>query len=121
MTTNSACVYVVDDDTSVLRALRRLLKANGLPVQTFSSAKEFLESYTDDLIGCLVLDQSMPGMTGLDLQKKLIGLGSELPVIFITAFEDEIARKQALTNGAVAWFMKPVSEEDLLKAIASVI
>jgi FixJ family two-component response regulator len=113
-------VFVVDDDASVRKALARLFKASGLPVETFGSAAEFLESYKEGPSCCLVLDVRMPGMTGMDLQKKLKARKSILPVIFITAHDDENARKQAMENGAAAWFMKPVNEEDLLAAVAAV-
>lgn len=118
MATNAPCIYVVDDDASIRRALKRLIASNGLPVETFGSAAEFLESHNSGSIGCLITDLRMPGMTGLDLQKKLALLGWALPVIFITAHDDENARKEALENGAVAWFMKPVNEDDLMMAVS---
>jgi FixJ family two-component response regulator len=117
MATKAPCIYVVDDDASVRRALRRLIASNGLPVETFASAAEFLGSEKNNSTGCLILDVRMPGMTGLELQKKLAILGSSLPVIFITAHDDDVAQKQAIENGATAWFMKPVNEHDLMEAI----
>jgi len=120
MATKAPCIYVVDDEPSVRRALTRLIKSNGLPVEAFGSGEKFLETYDKGSSGCIIADVRMPGMTGLDLQKKLAAMGSTLPVIFITAHDDETARKQAVKNGAAAWFLKPVSEEELLKAIASV-
>jgi len=120
MATKAPCIFVVDDDASVRKALKRLIVSNGLPVETFDSATEFLRSFNDNLAGCMILDVRMQGMTGLDLQKKLVSMGSCLPIIFITAHDDENARQQAIENGAAAWFMKPVNEDDLLKAIADV-
>jgi FixJ family two-component response regulator len=120
MATKTQCIYIVDDDASVRKALARLFKASGLPVETFGSAVEFLESHKEGPSCCLVLDVRMPGMTGLDLQKKLTARGSNLPVIFITAHDDENARKQAMENGAAAWLMKPVNEDELLAAVAAV-
>jgi FixJ family two-component response regulator len=120
MATKAPCIYVVDDDASVRRALTRLIVSNGLPVEAFGSGEKFLETYDKGSSGCIIADVRMPGMTGLDLQRKLVDRGSTLPVIIITAHDDETAREQAIENGASAWFLKPVSEEELLKAVASV-
>jgi two-component system, LuxR family, response regulator FixJ len=120
MTNKTPCIYIVDDDASVLKALTRLIVSNGLIVKAFDSGKKFLETYDKDLSGCIIVDVRMPGMTGLDLQKKLADMESTLPVIFITAHDDQGARKKAMENGAAAWLMKPVNEDDLLKAVAAV-
>lgn len=119
MTTNGPCVYVVDDDASVLKALARLIASNGYAVKAFGSGEKFLETYDKDLPGCIVTDVCMPGMTGLELQKKLADMGSTMRVIFITGHDNEAARAQAFGNGAVAWLLKPVGEEELLKAIGA--
>ena len=120
MASKAPCIFVVDDDASVRKALKRLITSNGLLAETFGSATEFLESHKNDWTGCMILDVRMPGMTGLDLQIKMTDKGSSLPIIFITAHDDDTARKQAMDNGAAAWFIKPVNEDDLLKAIAAV-
>ena len=77
-------VYIVDDDQAIRRAMELLMRSVGLNYEIFHSADEFLESYTSDRAGCLVLDIRMPGLGGLELQEKLNELGSSLPIIFIT-------------------------------------
>ena len=119
MSERIARVYVVDDDPSVRRALARLFKSHGLPVETYASAAEFLGSRDGNAAGCIVLDVRMQGTTGPDLQKELRARGSVLPIVFITAHDDEKARREALDNGAIAYFVKPVSDDDLLKAVAA--
>jgi two-component system, LuxR family, response regulator FixJ len=109
-------VWVVDDDSSVRKALKRLLRSAGYPVRTFASAIEFLDSgETKD--GILVLDVKMPGLNGFDLQKKLVGLGADIPIIFISAHYDVQARSDVVPAGAVAFLQKPFNDQDLLDAI----
>jgi len=110
-------VFVVDDDGGVRDALRFLLRSVGLTVETFTSAVEFLESYRDDRPGCLVLDIRMPGMTGLELQEKLIERRSILPIIFITGHGDVPMAVEAMQAGALDFIQKPFSDEDLLTRI----
>ncbi len=121
MTEDPEKIFIVDDDAPVRQALSRLLRSHGFGVQDFSSAQEFLESVSPEanLKGCLILDVKMPGMNGLDLQDKLSASGWELPIIFITAYDDPKDREKALANGAVAFLQKPLSEKDLLKNIRS--
>lgn len=110
-------VSVVDDDESVRESLPDLLRMFGCAVQAFSSAEEFLAS---DYVGqtrCLVLDVSMPGMSGPDLQKELTLRGHEIPVVFITAQGDETIRPRLLEQGAVECLSKPFSDAVLLKAL----
>jgi FixJ family two-component response regulator len=121
MANKAPCIFVVDDDASVRKALKRLMTSNGLPVETFGSATEFLESHNIYAPGCMILDVRMPGITGLDLQMNLAAKGSNLPIIFITAHDDDTARKQAMDAGARAWLIKPVNEDDLLKAITAAV
>ena len=120
---DSPTVLVVDDDRSVRRALRRLLKSAGRTVQTFDSAEDLLRDSSGLLenAGCLVLDVRMPGLTGLDLQRQLGDAESSLPIIFITAHEDEDARLQAIQAGAAAFLLKPFDGEQLLRAIDAAI
>lgn len=115
--TNSPLISVVDDDASVRGSLQRLLRSVGFGVQMFASSEEFLKSGQLCNTDCLILDVRMPGMSGLELQRQLAGSHCEIPVIFITAHGDEVARLQALENGAVDCLLKPFSEEALLKAI----
>ena len=117
MTNNQFIVMIVDDDESIRRAARRLIKSYGFPVETFASAEDFLGSGRLHETACLVLDVQMPGLNGLELQSRLITDGHQVPIIFITAFNDENARAQALKAGAVGYLVKPFEEADLLTAI----
>jgi FixJ family two-component response regulator len=117
MTNNQFIVMIVDDDESIRRAARRLIKSYGFPVETFASAEDFLSSGRLHETACLVLDVQMPGLNGLDLQSRLITDGHQVPIIFITAFNDENARAQALKAGALGYLVKPFEEADLLTAI----
>jgi len=111
-------IFVVDDDVSVLRSLRRLLKSTGHEVKTFESARDFLESTLGfDGPACLVLDVMMPEMSGLDLQKELISREYTMPIIFITALHDIPSSVSAMKKGAVDFLTKPFEERDLLDAI----
>jgi FixJ family two-component response regulator len=110
-------VMIVDDDDSIRRAARRLIKSYGFPVETFISAEDFLASGRLHATACLVLDVQMPGLNGLELQSRLIADGYRIPIIFITAFHDENTQAQALKTGALAYLVKPFEEADLLSAI----
>lgn len=110
-------IFVVDDDESVRRALERLMKSVGLKVETFASAREFINTGCARRTGILVLDVRMPEMTGLELQKQLAASGAETPVIFISAHEDSQAVEMALAAGAKAFLYKPFDDDDLLAAI----
>ena len=110
-------IYLVDDDPDLLIALSRLLRSAGYEAITFTSAKAFMESYSPDAPGCLVLDISMPGITGLELQQWLVQSNSPLPVIFLTGRGDIPASVRAMKQGAVDFLTKPVNDIDLLKAI----
>ena len=110
-------IYVVDDDASVRRALSRLLKSAGFQVETFMSAQEFLDSGQTEGPGLLVLDVRLPGLSGLALQKVLAASVSRLPIIFITAFDNDQERAQGLSAGALAYLRKPFQEHQLLEAI----
>jgi FixJ family two-component response regulator len=117
MTTKQFIVMIVDDDESVRKAARRLIKSYGFAVETFASAEDFLTSGRLNETACLVLDVQMPGLNGLELQDRLIAGGHQVPIIFITAFSDENARAQALQAGALSYLIKPFEEADLLNAI----
>jgi len=117
MTNNQFILMIVDDDESIRRAARRLIKSYGFPVETFASAEDFLSSGRLHETACLVLDVQMPGLNGLELQSRLMTDGHQVPIIFITAFNDENARAQALKAGALGYLVKPFEEADLLTAI----
>jgi FixJ family two-component response regulator len=110
-------VAVVDDDESVRRALERLLKVDGLHAQSFPSAQAFLACPEGEDFGCLVLDIHLGGMSGLDLLERLSAEGRHLPVIIITAHDDQQSRDRACAAGAAAYFRKPVDARQLLSAI----
>jgi FixJ family two-component response regulator len=118
MTPQPPTVFLVDDDASVRRALARLIKSAGYQVQTFVSAREFLDSMPDGAgPACLVLDVRMPGLSGMDLQRELKLTNLILPIIFITGHGDIPMTVKALKAGAVDFLPKPVRDLDLLPAI----
>jgi RNA polymerase sigma factor (sigma-70 family) len=110
-------VYVVDDDASVRRALARLIAAAGLEVETFPSARAFLEHAPHDRPGCLVLDVRLPGESGLDLQTALREVRHQLPIIFVTGHGTVPASVRAMKDGALDFLQKPVDERELLDGI----
>jgi FixJ family two-component response regulator len=110
-------VSVVDDDESVRESLPDLLRELGFAAEAFSSAEEFLESDPAGRTQCLILDVSMPGMTGPELQRELSQRGTKIPIIFITAHADETVRPTLLEQGAVECLFKPFSETELLEAL----
>lgn len=110
-------VSVVDDDEFVREALPDLLRSFGLEAQPFSSAAEFLASESLDLTGCLVLDVSMPGMTGPELQLELVRRSYDIPIVFISADSDEALGPRVLGRGAVAYLKKPFSETAMIEAV----
>lgn len=110
-------VYVIDDDPSVRRALRRLIKSSGVEARTFSSAERFLKAELPDREGCLVLDVQMPGLNGLDLQQELARSTKSLPIVFISGHGSIPMSVQAMREGAVTFLTKPFDDEDLLAGI----
>jgi FixJ family two-component response regulator len=112
-----ALISIVDDDESVRDALWGFLRSVGFAVNVFPSAEEFLNSEQPGKADCLILDVRMPGMSGIELQRQLVSSHCKIPVIFITAYEDEGMRAQALFSGAGAFLIKPFGEEALLNAI----
>ena len=114
MSTRRKLVTVVDDDPTMLKAIARLLAAKGFDVEAFASAEAFLAGGTATKATCLVLDIDLSGMSGIELRHRL---GSRLPVIFITALDDEATRKAAMEAGCVALLRKPFLSRVLLEAI----
>jgi FixJ family two-component response regulator len=110
-------VSVVDDDESVRESLPDLLRELGYAVQAFSSAESFLASPYLVQTRCLILDVTMPGMSGLDLQQELKHRGIRIPIVFITAQQDEAVRARVLEHGAAACLFKPFSETALRDAL----
>lgn len=114
---NSGLVAIVDDDESMRAAVEDLLSSVGIKARSFSSAEEFLLSDLRNEIACLISDIRMPGMTGLELQAKLIAEGSRIPIIFITAHGNTRMRQQALEAGAIEFLGKPFNDERLLGSV----
>jgi FixJ family two-component response regulator len=110
-------VFVVDDDEAVRDSLGLLIDSVGLEFETFASAQEFLEAYDPGRPGCLVLDIRMPGMSGLELQRRLGEIGAILPIIFITGHGDVPVAVRAMREGAVDFLQKPFEDQDLLDRI----
>jgi FixJ family two-component response regulator len=116
MEPTSELVYVVDGDRRVREALAALLRANGRDVQTFNSGEEFLDTPRQDVIACLVLDMSLPGMSGLEVQK-LVSTDSQILVIFISGRGDVPSTVQAMKGGAVDFLIKPLDADELMRAV----
>ena len=112
-------VGIVDDDESVRMAIRSLLRSLGFKVEIFGSAEDLLGSARLDDIACLIVDVRLPGMSGLDLQRQLLAANREFSMIFISAHDDPVARRHAITAGALAFLGKPFSEKALTDAIRS--
>ena len=110
-------IAIVDDDPAVLRALKRLLCARAYRAETYESAGRFLASLRELLPECLIVDQQMPEMTGLDLQKHLARSGIQIPTIIVTAYDEVGIRERCRSAGAVAFLSKPLQESALLAAI----
>jgi FixJ family two-component response regulator len=118
MTDDIFTVLLVDDDPGVLKALSRLLRARGYEVTAFTSPQAFLAEHDASIPGCAVLDVSMPGLDGLQLQQALTAGGSQRPVIFLTGKGDVPTSVRAMKAGAIDFLTKPVNDDDLVAAIA---
>jgi len=115
--TGEPTVFVVDDDPSLRRSLQALLEAAGLPVETYASAREFLERYDPRRPGCMVLDVRLRGSSGLDLQEELRRLRLPVPIIVLTAYADVPTSVRALKGGAFDFLQKPFPPKKLLERI----
>jgi FixJ family two-component response regulator len=113
----SPIVFVVDDDISVRESLELLIQNEGWRAETFASAQEFLDCPRAIVPSCLVLDVSLPGLDGLELQKRVAVERTEMPIIFITGYGDVPKTVQAMKRGAVEFLTKPFNDEVLLTAI----
>ena len=112
-----AIVFVVDDDASVRDALASLIRSAGLTVQTFASALEFLAHPRPDVPSCLVLDVRLPGLYGLDMQKRMAEVDIAIPIVFITGHGDVPSSVRAMKAGAVEFLTKPFTDQDLLDGV----
>jgi FixJ family two-component response regulator len=121
MPQTAPAIAVIDDDASVRRALERLLRSAGFAVETFASAREFLDEDRRAQMACLVLDIHLPEMSGLELQEHLAASGASTPIVFITAHDDATTRERVRRAGAVAYVRKPFDQDTLIEAIHSAI
>jgi FixJ family two-component response regulator len=111
-------IYIVDDDPAVCRALKRLLRSWGMQARTFASGREFLAALgSSHQADCSLIDVQMPGMNGLEVQEQMRLAGVDLPVVFITAHEEEGVEDRAMSAGAVGFLRKPFSDEALVGLI----
>ena len=117
MTLSDASVFIVDDDALVRDSLEQLIKSVGLKVETFSSARAFLDTELPDKSCCLILDIRMPGLSGLELQARLAKSGRSIPIIFITGHGTVPMSVKAMKAGAVDFLQKPFDDQELLDAI----
>jgi FixJ family two-component response regulator len=120
-TSEAPLVSVVDDDASVRRSTRRLLRCSALRAEAFASSEEFLQSGRMAETACLLLDVSMPGMNVLELQRRLAEIDRLIPIIFLSAHASDEEERRALQAGAAGFLRKPVSKEVLLHAIRAAI
>ena len=114
-------IFLVDDDASVLRALSRVLREEGWNVETFESAEAFLARRDPNAEGCLVLDVTMPGLDGLELQRRLAAAGESLPIVFVTGHGDIPMSVRAIKAGATDFLTKPVQAQVLVAAVRAAI
>jgi FixJ family two-component response regulator len=115
-------IAIVDDDESVCRAIKRLVRSLGMDADTFISGRqfiEFIEAIPSRPVDCVVLDVQMPGLNGLEVQERLARSGHPFPVIFITAHDEVGVREQALAAGALAFVRKPFNDELLIKVLSA--
>lgn len=114
---DDSVVFIIDDDAAIRDSLSWLVESVGLRVKTFANGDEFLEAYDPSLLGCIVLDVRMPGLSGLDLQEELNRRASDLPVLIITGYGEVQGAVRALKAGAADYLQKPVSDQTLLDRI----
>lgn len=115
--TEQGVVFLVDDEPAVLKALSRLLRAQGYRTETFNSGRDFMNRYKPAGTGCLLLDLSMPGISGLEVQEWLADSGNPLPTIFLTAHDDLPEQTQIRLQQAAGFLTKPVTANTLVNAI----
>ena len=113
----ASLVSVVEDDRFFRESMRRLMRSLGYSVDAFASAADFLASRRLAETACLIADVHMPGMTGLELHRRLVATGHAIPTILVTAYPDEDVKARALNDGVVCYLRKPVDEEHLMRCL----
>lgn len=116
---SDSVVFIVDDDASVRKGISRLLSSAGYRTQVYATATDFLAQAPRDGLCCLVLDITMPGMSGLDLQQELRDRAPSLPIVFVTGHGDVPKSVSAMKSGAIDFLLKPFDDHQLLEAVAS--
>jgi FixJ family two-component response regulator len=122
VTSKKSHIVIVDDDESVCRAMERLLRSMGMTAETYTSSEDFLEqmeSLKTFKLDCVILDIQMPGMNGIELQQRLRLIDKDIPVIFITAYDDRADKDRAIAGGAVAVLRKPCNDALILRTLAT--
>jgi RNA polymerase sigma factor (sigma-70 family) len=117
-TDDKQTVFIVDDDLAIRHAMTLLVQSVGLESRAFATANDFLERFDSCSAGCLVLDIRMPGLSGLELQQRLLELGVSIPIIFITGHADVPMAVEAMQKGAFAFIQKPFRDQELLESIS---
>jgi len=121
MNNKDATIHIIDDDPSMLKYLSSLVQTINYKSKTYNSASDFLDTYADDGLGCLVLDMRLPGISGLELQQQLAGHNIDLPVIMISGFGDVSTAVKAMKAGVLDFLEKPFKGQDLLDLIQSAV
>jgi FixJ family two-component response regulator len=117
---NKPLIAIVDDDESVGRAMERLVRSLGMRAETYVSGEDFInqfESLPSFRVDCVIVDVQMPGMNGIEVQLRIRRIHKDIPVIFITAHDDRLAREQALAGGAVAFLLKPCNDALIIRTL----
>ncbi|WP_223217315.1 response regulator transcription factor [Rhizobium cauense] len=113
-------IAIVEDDDGIRIAYADLMSSYGYEVRAFASAEEFIASNCQSEVECLILDQRLPGLSGLELQALLKREKCTLPIIFVTSHDDDVTRARALENGAVHFLNKPIDPDELVRCVAEV-
>lgn len=113
-------IAIVEDDDGIRLAYADLMSSYGYEVRAFASAEEFIISSCQSEVECLILDQRLPGLSGLELQAQLKREKCTLPIIFVTSHDDEVTRARALENGAVHFLNKPIDADELVRCVAEI-
>jgi FixJ family two-component response regulator len=110
-------ISIIDDDASVRAAMRSLVRSLGFAADTFASAEDFLQSPRVNESSCVITDVQMPGLSGIELQDRLLAEGRSMPIIFVTAFPNEAVRVRAMKAGAIGFLIKPFDAPTLISAL----